>query len=144
MQTSIANVDAYLQQFSGIQKATLEKMRRDIKAAAPGAEEVISYGMPAYKQNGIVCYFAGFRNHCSFFPAGNNIIAQFQKELAGYELSKGTIRFPIDKPLPSALVKKMIHAKLSQNEAKLLAKKNKSYKSKHITNKQQTWQQKFL
>lgn len=126
MKTPPKNVDAYFKTFEGVQLETLEKLRKAIKAAAPKAEETISYGMPVYKQNGTIAFFAGFKNHCSYFPGGNAIIKMFENELKPYEISKGTIRFAIDKPLPSSLVKKMVQAKIKYNETKLKIKQKKS------------------
>lgn len=118
-------VDDYLKHFSGEQLAALEKIRLTIKAVAPNAEEVISYGIPAYRQNGIVAYFAGFKNHCSYFPGSYAVIKQFEEELKPYKISKGTIQFTSNKPLPALLVKKLVKAKMKENEVK---KKNKSVK----------------
>lgn len=115
-------VEDYLSQFPQQQRATLEKIRRAIKDAAPAAEETISYGMPAYKLHGVLVYFGGFRNHFSFFPASYSVIKEFQEELKAYRTSKGTIQFPIDKPIPSSLIKKMVRARISENEARLKAK----------------------
>lgn len=124
------NVDEYLKAFTGQQRETLDKVRSVIKASAPKAEEVISYGMPAYKQNGMVAYFAGFKNHCSYFPGSYAVMKQFEEELKPYTVSKGTIQFPIDKPLSSSLLKKLVLAKLKENETKLLAKANKKTAAK--------------
>ena len=124
------NVDEYLKAFTGSQRETLDKVRNVIKASAPKAEEVISYGMPAYKQNGMVGYFAGFKNHCSYFPGSYAVMKQFEEELKPYTVSKGTIQFPIDKPLSSSLLKKLVLAKLKENETKLLAKASKKTAAK--------------
>lgn len=118
------NVDEYLKQFPEEQRQALEKLRKTIKEAAPKAEEMISYGMPAYKLNGVLVYFGGFQNHCSFFPAGYAVIKQFADELKDYKTSKGTIQFTVNKPLPPLLVKKMVKARVKENEARLKAKKN--------------------
>ena len=112
------NVDEYLKSFTGQQRETLGKIRSTIKAAAPKAEEVISYGMPAYKQNGMIAYFAGFKNHCSYFPGSYAVMKQFEEELKSYNVSKGTIQFAINKPLASSLIKKMVQAKIKENELK--------------------------
>lgn len=129
------NVDEYLKSFTGQQKDTLEKIRSIIKAAAPKAEEGISYGIPAYKQNGMVAYFAGFKNHCSYFPGSYAVMKQFEKELKPYNVSKGTIQFPIDKPLSSSLLKKMVLAKINENETKQKAKAVKKSAAKKTTTK---------
>jgi uncharacterized protein YdhG (YjbR/CyaY superfamily) len=124
------NIDAYLKSFAGQQKETLDKIRSSIKAAAPKAEEVISYGMPAFKQNGIIAYFAGFKNHCSYFPGSVAVMKQFEEELKSYNVSKGTIQFPIDKPLSSSLIKKLVLAKINENEMKQQAKAKKAITKK--------------
>lgn len=123
-------VDDYLKNFSGEQLATLKKIRRTIKAIAPNAEEVISYGIPAYRQNGMIAYFAGFKKHCSYFPGSGAVIKQFEEELKAYKVTKGTIQFPIDQPLASALIKKMVLAKIKTNDVKVQAKANKNRQDK--------------
>jgi uncharacterized protein YdhG (YjbR/CyaY superfamily) len=121
----VSTVEEYLSLFSKEQRGALEKIRKVIKAAAPKAEEVISYGMPGYKQNGILVYFGGFKNHCSFFPASYTVIKQFAEQLKDYKTSKGTIQLPLDKAIPSTLVKKMVVARIKENELK---KKEKAQK----------------
>jgi uncharacterized protein YdhG (YjbR/CyaY superfamily) len=111
-------VAEYINSFPEVQQQTLQKMRSAIKAAAPKAEELISYGIIGFRQNGVVAYIGGFKNHCSYFPASYDVIKMFADELSQYKLSKGTIQLPVDKPLPSSLVKKMVQAKLKENEAK--------------------------
>lgn len=109
-------VDDYLAALPAGARATLEKIRKAIKAAAPRATEVISYQIPMYKHHGMLVGFASFKGHCSFFP-GTKAIATHKDELKAYETSKGTIRFPVGKPLPSALVKKFVKARVTENEA---------------------------
>ena len=96
---------------------TLNKMRAAIRSAAPPATETISYGIPAFKHNGVLLWYAAFSNHCSFFPTAS-IIEAFKNELEGVSTSKGTIQFPTDKPLPASLVKKMVKARVAQIESK--------------------------
>jgi len=115
-------VDEYLKPFPPSVRNSLEQLRQTIKAAAPGSEEVISYMMPAYKQNGALVYFGGYKTHIGFYPTSGAIEA-FKKELSAYERSKGTIRFPIDKPLPLGLVSKIVKFRVKENEAKKKAKK---------------------
>jgi len=99
-------------------RSTLNKVRAAIRVAAPAkATEIISYGIPAFKHNGVLVWYAAFANHCSLFPTAS-VIEAFQKELKGFTLSKGTIQFPTDKPLPSALIKKMVKARIAQIEGK--------------------------
>jgi uncharacterized protein YdhG (YjbR/CyaY superfamily) len=112
------SVDEYLARVPEPARGTLEKIRAAIRAAAPsGATETISYGIPAFKYDGILVWFAAFANHCSLFPTAS-VIDAFKNELKPYTLSKGTIQFSIDKPLPDALVKKMVKARVAQIERK--------------------------
>jgi uncharacterized protein YdhG (YjbR/CyaY superfamily) len=122
--TTPATVDEYLAAVPKEARATLEKIRKAIKAAAPNAVEVISYQMPMYKHHGMLVGFAAFKDHCSFFP-GANPVATFKDELKAYKTSKGTIRFPIGKPLPAALVKKLVKARVAENEKRASEKEKK-------------------
>jgi len=122
---AVTTVDEYLSLFSKEQRDALEKIRKIIKAVAPKAEEVISYGMPGYKQNGMLVYFGGFKDHCSFFPASYAVIKQFADDLKNYKTSKGTVQFPLDKGIPSTVIKKMVLARIKENE---LRKKEKAQK----------------
>jgi len=122
--TTPATVDEYLAAVPKEARATLEKLRKTIKAAAPRATEVISYQMPMYKQHGMVVGFAAFKDHCSLFP-GAKPIETHKDELKAYETSKGTIRFPSDKPLPTALVKKLVKTRIAENEMRLNEKQKK-------------------
>ena len=93
-------------------------MRATILSAAPaGTEEIISYKIPAFKYKRVLVWFAAFANHCSFFPTAA-VIEAFREELKDYTLSKGTIQFPLNKPLPAALVKKMVKTRVAQVENK--------------------------
>jgi uncharacterized protein YdhG (YjbR/CyaY superfamily) len=113
-------VDEYLAAVPEPARGTLNKVRAAIRAAIPGdCSEVISYGIPTFKHQGqSVVAIAAFTKHCSFFPMGSSAIVQFKDELKGYQTSKGTIRFTPDKPLPDALVKKMVKARIAQNAAR--------------------------
>jgi uncharacterized protein YdhG (YjbR/CyaY superfamily) len=112
------SVDDYLAALPDEPRAALEKLRKTIKAAAPQATELISYQMPAYKLDGrFLVSFAAFKNHCSFFPASEAVMEALGKELKPYSSGKGTIRFTTDKPLPSALVKKIVRARIEENAA---------------------------
>jgi len=115
-------VDEYLAQVPDDARATLEKLRRTIKLAAPQAVEVISYRIPMFKHHGMLVAFAAFKDHCSFFP-GSGVMEAYKEELKNYKTSKGTIRFTLSKPLPASLVKKLVKARLKQNEAKAARKK---------------------
>ena len=117
-------VDDYLAALPEEAKATLEKIRKTIKAAAPEASEVISYQVPMYKHHGMLLGFAAFKDHCSLFP-GPKALATYKDELKAYKTSKGTIRFPIGKPLPAGLVKKIVKTCVAENEAAFNKKEKK-------------------
>jgi len=121
---SVQTVDDYLATLPADARATLEKLRKTIRAAAPKATEGISYQMPMFKHHGMLVGFAAFKDHCSFFP-GAKPVATFKDELKDYKTSKGTIRFPIGKPLPAALVKKIVKARIEENETRLSEKMKK-------------------
>lgn len=123
-----AAVDEYLDELPGKATLVLKKLRKTIKEAAPKADEMISYGMPGYKYHGMLVYFAAFKNHCSFFPASSTIMKM--EEVQPYKTSTGTLQFTIDKPLPTALVKKIVKVRVKENEAKLLAKQLKKSAAK--------------
>jgi len=110
-------IDDYLARVSATQRAALEKLRRDIKAAAPAAEECISYDIPSYRLGSrLLVSFGAAKNHCAFYP-GAQPIRVHNNELVGYDLAKGTIRFPAEKPLPAGLVKKLVKARIDQYSA---------------------------
>src|SRR2546422_4247731 len=112
------NIDEYLARVSEPARSTMNKIRATIRSAAPPeAAETISYGMPAFKYKGVLAWFAAFAKHCSLFPTAS-VIETFKSELKGFATSKGTIQFPTDKPLPAALVKKMVKARVAQIESK--------------------------
>ena len=117
-------VDDYLAELPEEARATLEKLRKTIRAAAPKATEVISYQMPMYKHHGMLVGFAAFKNHLSFFP-GAKAITTHKDELKAYGTSKGTIRFPIGKPLPAALVRKLVKERIVENEKRAAEKEKK-------------------
>lgn len=96
----------------------LQKMRATIRSAVPPqATETISYRIPAIKYNGTLVWFAAFSDHCSLFPTASTLEA-FKQELKGYVISKGTIQFPLGRPLPTALIRKIVKARVAQNQAK--------------------------
>ena len=107
-------IDEYLAPLSSDKRAALEKLRRTIHAAAPGAEECISYMIPAFRLGGrmLVAFGAG-ANHCAFYPGAHPIEAHKQI-LKSYDISKGTIRFPADEPLPATLVRKLVKARIAE------------------------------
>jgi uncharacterized protein YdhG (YjbR/CyaY superfamily) len=118
---SVKNVDEYIALQPTEVREKLEKLRQAIKKAAPKAEEVISYMMPAYKFHGVLVYFGAHKTHIGFYPTGRGISA-FQKELSAYEGSKGTVRFPIDKSLPLGLISEIVKFRVKENLEKKKAK----------------------
>jgi uncharacterized protein YdhG (YjbR/CyaY superfamily) len=111
------NVDDYLARVPEPARSTLEKIRAVILSVAPPeATEVISYRIPMFKYKGMLVGFAAFSNHCSLFPGV--LPESFKDELKQYRTSKGTIQFPVDKPLPASLIKKLVKARMAENERK--------------------------
>jgi len=111
-------VDEYFATVPEPARSTLQKIRAAIRSGVPPeATEGISYGMPMFKHNGVLVWFAAFANHCSFFPTAG-VIAAFKNELKAFPTSKGAIRFPVDRPLPAALVRRMVKARLAQVEGR--------------------------
>jgi len=105
--------DGFLAGLSADKRAALEKVRKAIRAAAPEAEECISYGIPAFRLDGkFLVGLGATATHCSFYPG--SVVAAFKQDLTGYETSKGTVRFPPNKPLPAALVRKLVKARISK------------------------------
>src|SRR5215475_13449719 len=114
--TNYQSVDDYLASQPEAAQRVLQRVRNAIRAAVPKAEELISYQIPAYKLDGQrLIYFAGWKQHYSIYPAGERLVAEFQKELAPYKISKGTIRFPLDEPVPAKLIARI--AKFRAREA---------------------------
>jgi uncharacterized protein YdhG (YjbR/CyaY superfamily) len=111
------NVEEYLARVPEPARSTLNKVRAAIRSVAPEeATEAISYGIPTFKYKGNLVAFAAFSKHCSLFPMSYAVINEFKKELKDFTISKGTIRFPLDKPLPAAVLKKMVKARLAEKE----------------------------
>jgi uncharacterized protein YdhG (YjbR/CyaY superfamily) len=112
------SVDEYLAGIPEPARSTLNKIRAAIRSSVPPeTTETISYGMPAFKYKKVLVWYAAFSNHCSFFPTAS-VIEAFKEELTRFSTSKGTIQFPIDRPLPTALVRKMVKMRLMRNEDK--------------------------
>jgi uncharacterized protein YdhG (YjbR/CyaY superfamily) len=110
-------IDEYLAGVSEPARGTLKKVRAAIRSAAPSeSTETISYCIPAFKYKGVLVWFAAFSDHCSLFPTAA-VIAAFKDELKGYSTTKGTIHFPSDEPLPAALIKKLVKARVAQLES---------------------------
>jgi uncharacterized protein YdhG (YjbR/CyaY superfamily) len=108
-------IDEYLAALSDDKRAALEKLRKAIKAAAPKAEECISYQIPAYRQDGMLVGFGATAKHCAFYLMSSSTVEAHKDELKGYDTSKGTIRFQADSPLPAALVRKLVKARIAEN-----------------------------
>ena len=112
------NIDEYLACVPEPARSTLRKIRAAIRSSVPPeAIETLSYRIPAFKYKGVLVWFAAFSDHCSLFPTAS-VIEAFKNELKGFATSKGTIQFPTDKPLPTALVKKLVKARVAQVENK--------------------------
>ena len=110
-------IDEYLTQLSQDKRASLERLRRAIKAAAPKAEECISYQIPGFRLDGkLLVSFGAATNHCAFYPGALPVKAH-QDELKAYDTSKGTIRFPADRPLPAKLVRKLVKTRIAEHAA---------------------------
>jgi uncharacterized protein YdhG (YjbR/CyaY superfamily) len=119
MNRKAKDVEDYLSRVPEPARSTLEKVRSAIRSIVPAeATECISYQIPTFKYKGMLVSFAAFKNHCSFFPASYAVIRKFNRELKAFDVSKGTIRFPLDQPLPAGLVKKMVKARLAEKERK--------------------------
>jgi len=108
-------IDAYIAAFRPEVRAKLKKLRREIREAAPEAVEAISYGIPTFKLRGNLVHFAAFKDHISFFPTASGIAA-FRKELSRYPLSTGTVRFALDRPIPFALVRKIVKFRVREKK----------------------------
>jgi len=114
-----AEVEAYLAAVPEQARTTLEGLRAIIRAAVPkSATEELAYRIPSFNYKGSLVAYAAFKKHCSFFPMGSRAIEEFAEELEGYRVTRGTIHFPLDKPLPKALITKMVKACVERNEAK--------------------------
>lgn len=110
-------VDDYIAGIPEPARGTVQELRATIRAVVPrDSAEVISYGIPAFRQKRVLVWYAAFSNHCSLFPT-NAVIEKFKEELKGFTISKGTIQFPIDRPLPIAVIKKTVKARVAQAEA---------------------------
>ena len=117
-------VDEYIALHPPSIKAGLDLLRKTIKTAAPGAEELISYQMPAYRLKGMLAFFSATKKHYGFYPTASPIIA-FREKLKSFETSKGAVRFPLDKPIPIKLITAMVKWKVRENQAKEIVKRKK-------------------
>jgi uncharacterized protein YdhG (YjbR/CyaY superfamily) len=119
-----ANVDDYIAGFPQEIQILLNGLRAVVIKAAPMADESISYGMPGYKLHGPLVYFGGFKNHISLFPAGS-ILEEFEQKIVPYKTSKGTLQFPLNKPLPLQLIGQIVKYRVKENNEKAALKKRK-------------------
>ena len=117
-------VDEYISDFPAGTKSKLKELRKIIKKMAPKAEEKISYNMPGYSLNGMLVYFAGYKNHIGFYPTSSGILA-FKKEISIYKNSKGAIQFPLDEPLPVDLISQIVEFRVGENMQKPYTKTTK-------------------
>lgn len=129
MQTKIpATVNEYIKNLQPFQMQHIKQLRELIKKQASGAEEKISYGIPAFFQNGILIYYAAFAKHYSLFPASGKTFTHFEKKLKEYRTSKGTIQFSYEKPLPAKLITAILKFRIKENTAKQKMKESKNKK----------------
>ena len=112
------SVDDYLASVPADARAALLKLRKTIQSAAPKATEEISYQVPTFKHHGGLVAYAAFPDHCSFFVMSTEVMRAHAAELENYPVGKGSIRFPADKPLPATLVKKLVKARIAENEGR--------------------------
>lgn len=121
-------IDEYIAGFPNDVQAILEKIRRTIRKAAPGAEETIKYGMPTFTLEGNLVYFAAFKKHIGFYPPPATRDAKLKKELAAYEGAKGSLKFPLDEPIPLGLISRIVKLRVKGNMASAKADRKKRYK----------------
>ena len=125
MKKKFESIDGYIASFPKNVQTVLEQIRQAIKDAAPKAEEAISYNMPAFRLNGNLVWFGAFKNHIGFYPR-ESAIEEFKEKLSGYEVSKvqGTVKFPLDKPMPLDLIKEMVRFRVKENLKKTSGSKD--------------------
>jgi uncharacterized protein YdhG (YjbR/CyaY superfamily) len=118
----VRTIDEYLATVSETDRIALEKLRQTIRSAAPKAEEIISYQIPAFRDDYLLVGFAAFKKHLGFYLMSKSVMKEFKEELKAYETAAGTVRFTADKPLPATLVKKLVKARILENKERKLAK----------------------
>lgn len=126
---TVTDVPAYIAGFPAGTRKLLKQLRDTIRKSVPGAEELISYGMPAYKYHGVLVYFAAYKQHIGFYPTSSGI-KQFQKEIAAYKNSKGAVQFPLDQPLPLPLIAQIVIFRVKENLIKEEIRKKKKTSQK--------------
>ena len=120
-------IDEYLAGVDADHRGALQKLRETIHSVAPTAEECISYGIPAFRLNGrSLVFFGAWANHCAFYPGSSVTLKKFRNELSDFQTSKGTLRFSPDKPMPVALVKKLLKARIAEHNDRANKKRKKS------------------
>ena len=122
MKITYTTIDEYISTFPADVQAILQKVRETIRKAAPEATEAISYQMPTFKLNGNLVHFAAFKSHIGFYPIPSGI-EKFKKELAPYPQGKGSVQFPLDRPIPYALITKIVKFRVKENSEKAKAKR---------------------
>ena len=120
-------VDQYIAAFPADVKKRMQQLRKTIKAAAPRADELISYQMPGYKYFGMLVYFAAYKNHIGFYPGAGGVL-EFYKELSSFKSAKGSVQFPHDRPIPFEIISKIVKFRVKQNEEKISLKKSNGKK----------------
>jgi len=120
-------VDQYIAAFPADVKKRMQQLRKTIKAAAPKADELISYQMPGYKYFGMLVYFAAFKNHIGFYPGAGGIL-EFYNKLSSFKSAKGSVQFPHDRPIPYDIISKIVKFRVKQNEEKFSLKKSNGRK----------------
>jgi uncharacterized protein YdhG (YjbR/CyaY superfamily) len=121
---AVKNIDEYIAGFPPDVQAILEKVRATIREAAPEAQETINYAIPTFTLKGDLVHFAGFKSHIGFYPTPSGI-AKFKAELAGYESAKGSVKFPLEKPVPYELIRAIVEFRVQENLARAEAKNTK-------------------
>jgi len=116
-------VDQYIAAFPADVKKRMQQLRKTIKAAAPKADEMISYQMPGYKHFGMLVYFAAYKNHIGFYPGAGGVL-EFYKKLSSFKSAKGSVQFPHDRPIPYDMISKIVKFRVKQNEEKFSLKKS--------------------
>jgi len=123
MKTQAKDIDSYLANLPEDTRIALQTLRETVKSVAPDAEEVISYAIPAFKYHGMLVGFAAAKNYYGFYPWNGHTVDQFKDDLKGYSVTKGAIHFPMDKPIPVQLVKKIVKERMKENIAKKIKDK---------------------
>ncbi len=128
-QSAPKTIDEYVAGFPRDVQAILEKIRTTIRKAAPGAEETIKYGMPTFTLRGNLVYFAAFKKHIGFYPPTSAKSVKFKKELSAYEGPKGSLKFPLDKPIPFGLISRIVKLRVKENLERAKANGRKRYRA---------------